>query len=163
MPWIENCARADIETGYHYDPGPNAVLIQITDPDMEHPKPKYEFREVHQFKFLDIEDDDPNCETMGMTQADAYVMAKALKNALANRSNVIVHCHAGVCRSGAVAEVGSMLGFVDTGKYRQPNLRVKRLLRLALGMGWGWENNNNEGSGLLEPAQGLFQRPESGA
>lgn len=160
MPWIENCSLADVESGHHYDPGLNAVLIQIVDPDMEHPTPKYQFREVHKFKFLDIEDGDSGCEVAGMTQADAHHMAKVLKTALENRSNIIVHCHVGVCRSGAVAEVGTMIGFSDTGKYRQPNLRVKRLLRLALGIGWGWENNNNESSGVLEPSQEVLQRTE---
>jgi len=38
------------------------------------------------------------------------------------------HCVAGVCRSGAVAEVGTMLGFTDTETFRIPNVMVKRKL-----------------------------------
>ena len=48
--------------------------------------------------------------------------------------NVVVHCHAGVCRSGAVAEVGITMGFEDTGVFRAPNLMVKHKLMKALGM-----------------------------
>jgi len=57
-----------------------------------------------------------------------------LQHALANHMNVIVHCHAGVCRSGAVAEVGIMLGFRDTEAFRAPNLLVKHRMMTALGM-----------------------------
>jgi len=28
-PWIENIGIDEIRKGYHYDPGPNAMLIQI--------------------------------------------------------------------------------------------------------------------------------------
>jgi hypothetical protein len=47
--------------------------------------------------------------------------------------NVVVHCHAGVCRSGAVCEIGVMLGFNDTEAFRSPNLLVKHRMMRALG------------------------------
>jgi predicted protein tyrosine phosphatase len=47
--------------------------------------------------------------------------------------NVVVHCMAGLCRSGAVAEVGVMMGFDDTERFRSPNLMVKHSLMRALG------------------------------
>jgi hypothetical protein len=47
--------------------------------------------------------------------------------------NVVVHCHAGVCRSGAVCEIGVMLGFRDTEAFRSPNLLVKHRMMRALG------------------------------
>ena len=47
--------------------------------------------------------------------------------------NVIGHCHAGVCRSGAVCEIGVMLGFDDTEAFRSPNLLVKHRMMRALG------------------------------
>ena len=53
--------------------------------------------------------------------------------------NVIVHCHAGVCRSGAVAELGVMLGFKDTESFRSPNLLVKHKMMKALG--WTYDEN----------------------
>jgi L-serine deaminase len=40
----------------------------------------------------------------------------------------------GVSRSGAVAEVGTIMGFRDTEKFRVPNLMVKRKLIEQLGM-----------------------------
>jgi hypothetical protein len=47
--------------------------------------------------------------------------------------NVVVHCFAGICRSGAVCEVGVMMGFNDTGRFRAPNLLVKHRMMRALG------------------------------
>jgi hypothetical protein len=47
--------------------------------------------------------------------------------------DVVVHCVAGVCRSGAVAEVGVMLGFDDTEVFRSPNLLVKHKMMRKLG------------------------------
>jgi hypothetical protein len=54
--------------------------------------------------------------------------------------NVLVHCHAGICRSGAVVEVGSMMGFTPTDRYRQPNLRVKNKMMKVLG--WTYESDH---------------------
>jgi hypothetical protein len=51
--------------------------------------------------------------------------------------NVIVHCVAGVCRSGAVCEVGVMLGFDDTEAFRSPNLLVKH--RMMRCLGWTYD------------------------
>jgi protein tyrosine phosphatase len=48
--------------------------------------------------------------------------------------NVLVHCHAGICRSGAVVEVGTILGFTPTERFRLPNLRVKHKMMKALGL-----------------------------
>ena len=57
-----------------------------------------------------------------------------------NSMNVLVHCHAGVCRSGAVVEVGSMMGFTPTDKnIRIPNLRVKQKMMKSLG--WTYDSD----------------------
>lgn len=133
-PWIQNVARSDIVRGLHIEPGPNAMLIQISDPPGNHPTPKYQFREVHQFDFLDVElEDEVLEEEMRCSQEQANELARLLKHALDNRMNVIVHCHAGVCRSGAVCEVGVMMGFRDTEVFRSPNLLVKHRMMKALG------------------------------
>jgi hypothetical protein len=59
MPWIENVAAADIPIGFHHACGPNAMLIQIMDTATSWwPEPKHEFKERHQFEFLDIEKND---------------------------------------------------------------------------------------------------------
>ena len=135
MPWIQNVALSDIEKGRHYDPGINNMLIQIVDTGMEFPEPKYKFNSVHQFQFLDLEKNDTCIEPeMKITDDQAKSLVILLKQALLNRSNVIVHCVAGVCRSGAVCEVGVMMGFDDTEDFRSPNLLVKHKMMGVLGL-----------------------------
>lgn len=140
MPWIQNVAMSDIKKGFHINPSENAMLIQICDPPGDFPVPKYTFKEVHQFQFLDVEKDDFVLEeAMRCSQEQADELVRLLQHALANRMNVIVHCHAGVCRSGAVCEVGVMLGFDDTEVFRAPNLLVKHRMMKALG--WTYDEN----------------------
>jgi len=129
-PWIENISLDDVRKGYHYDPGFNSMLIQIVDPGVEFPKPKYDFRKTYQFYFLDVEDNEPDgcLYDAAITNEDAKGIAEALREAWNEHMNVVVHCHMGVARSGAVAEVGTMLGFRDTEKFRIPNLMVKHKL-----------------------------------
>jgi len=140
MPWIQNVALSDIKKGFHINPGENAMLIQIVDPPGDFPTPKYKFKEVHQFQFLDIEEKDFTLEeSMRCSHEQAAELVRLLQHALANRMNVIVHCVAGVCRSGAVCEVGVMLGFDDTEVFRSPNLLVKHRMMKALG--WTYDEN----------------------
>lgn len=136
--FIENISYEAIRDGIHFDAGDNSMLIQIGDPDMSLPIPKYKFKEVKQYKFLDIEHED----LQAISDEQAQSIANDLLYALNNSMNVIVHCHAGICRSGAVAEVGVMLGFQDTEKFRAPNLRVKHKLLKALNMSY---DSNEQG------------------
>jgi predicted protein tyrosine phosphatase len=129
MPFIENVAWADIPIAYHYDPGPNNLLIQIVDPDGKFPIPKYPFIKTLQFKFWDDED---MLHKGNIQRGQALQIAKALKEAKENNTNVIVHCMAGICRSGAVVEAAVSIGFDDPEKYRNPNLLVKQYLMEAL-------------------------------
>lgn len=147
-PWIQNVALADIPTGRHIDAGINSMLIQIVDPDMEFPTPSYKFKETHQFKFLDIEDNGMTNNGSGemidmswgmITDEQAAQLTALLQHAFENRMNVVVHCHAGVCRSGAVAEVGVMMGFRDAEAFRSPNLLVKHKMMKCLG--WTYDEN----------------------
>ena len=139
-PWIQNVSLFDIKTGLHILPGENAMLIQIVDNNMDFPTPKYQFKETHQFKFLDVEEKDHVIDpAMKCSQNQADKLVKLLKHAMKNRMNVIVHCHAGICRSGAVTEIGVMLGFQDTEKFRQPNLLVKHKMMMSLG--WTYDRN----------------------
>ena len=140
MPFIQNVALSDIPKRFHHDPGINSMLIQIVDPGMEFPEPKQEFKERHQFEFLDLERDDyAREESMKISDAQAERLVELLKHALEQRMNVIVHCVAGVCRSGAVTEVGVMMGFDDTEVYRSPNLLVKHKMMKCLG--WTYDEN----------------------
>lgn len=139
-PWIQNVALSDIKKGFHMDPGVNAMLIQICDPPGDFPTPLYKFKETHQFQFLDVEEKDHvDDEAMRCSYEQAAELAQLLKHALDKHMNVIVHCHAGVCRSGAVCEVGVMMGFRDTEGFRAPNLLVKH--RMMKHLGWTYDEN----------------------
>lgn len=137
--WIQNVALANIPKGHHVAVGENSMLIQIVDPDMEFPIPKHKFKEVHQFKFLDLEDGDDVNEDLKISDKQAKALVQLLQHALENRMDVIVHCHAGICRSGAVAEVGVMMGFHDAEAFRSPNLRVKQKMMKVLG--WTYDSD----------------------
>ena len=140
MPWIENVAASDIPIGFHHDCGPNAMLISITDPAGWKPEAKHQFKERHNFEFLDIELNDVALEEeMRCSQEQANELVRLLQHALENRMNVVVHCTAGICRSGAVCEVGVMLGFQDTERFRSPNLLVKH--RMMKVLGWTYDSD----------------------
>lgn len=156
--WIENVSWDDVKNGWHTDMGDNAMLIQIADPATFFPEPKHTFKEIHKFEFLDAEDTD--VERWGgdeffITDFQAAELVESLQYALANSMNVLVHCHAGICRSGAVVEVGSMMGFTPTERYRQPNLRVKHKMMKVLG--WTYDaDEKSEGKGGTISAGGII-------
>jgi len=145
------------------------MLIQIVDPDMEFPTPLHKFKEIHQFQFLDIEEDGltnngdgswTDMSEFAVTQEQADKLVELLQHALANRMDVVVHCHAGVCRSGAVCEVGVMMGFDDTEAFRSPNLLVKHKMMKKLG--WTYDENEPHTingvtlpSGIVVPAKAI--------
>lgn len=135
MPWIENVAADDIPKGSHHSAGPNSMLIQIMDPAGWFPEPKHQFKEIHRFEFLDIDDnDDPIDPEMFVSQNQAKDLVNLLKHALDKNMNVVVHCAMGVARSGAVAQVGEHMGFMLVHGFRSPNTRVMRLMMGELGL-----------------------------
>jgi hypothetical protein len=69
----------------------------------------------------------------------AEQLVELLEHALENKMDVVVHCVAGVCRSGAVCEVGVMLGFDDAEAFRSPNLLVKHKMMRKLG--WTYDTD----------------------
>jgi predicted protein tyrosine phosphatase len=141
MPWIENVAAADIPTRFHHEAGPNSMLISIVDPGSRRPEAAHEFKERHNFEFLDVEKNDHVLEeSMKCSQEQADELVRLLQHALENKMNVVVHCFAGICRSGAVCELGVMMGFEDTGRFRSPNLLVKHRMMKAL----GWTYSEDE-------------------
>jgi len=137
--WIENVAAVDIPKGFHHAAGPNSMLISICDPAGWRPEAKHKFKERHDFEFLDAEAADGFPEETKCSQEQANELVRLLQHALANRMNVVVHCTAGICRSGAVVEVGVMMGFTDTERFRSPNLLVKHRMMKALG--WTYDEN----------------------
>lgn len=154
MPWIQNVSLGDIPKGHHVAVGENAMLIQIVDPGMEFPIPLHKFKEVHQFQFLDLERDDKFGEEFKVTDEQAQQLVDLLQYALGNRMDVIVHCVAGVCRSGAVCEVGVMMGFQDTEAFRSPNLMVKHKMMKVLG--WTYDEQEPHTINGVVLASGLI-------
>jgi predicted protein tyrosine phosphatase len=138
-PLIQNVSFSDIKKGHHIDAGFNSMLIQIVDPAMEFPVPMYKFRETYQFEFLDLEETD-TCinDDWKISDVQAEQLVKLLQRALDEHMNVVIHCVAGVCRSGAVCEVGVMMGFRDTEVFRSPNLLVKHKMMKVLD--WTYHN-----------------------
>lgn len=136
---IENVSRDDIRRGDHIDPGPNSMLIQISDPAQGFPTPKHKFKSVHQFEFLDADDDTMFPEEALISDSQATELVQLLESAHALEMNVIVHCHAGICRSGAVTEVASIMGFTPTNRLRLPNVRVKYKMMRVLGLTYDTE------------------------
>ena len=144
MHFIQNCAAQDISSGLHYQsPGWKSMLIQIADPPGDFPKPKHDFLEVHQFEFLDIEAADYSFdEVWRFSDEQAKEIVMLLRRALAEDMNVIVHCFAGVSRSGAVCEIGVSMGFSDTGEYRCPNRLVMHKMRQAISLSKNYQTTN---------------------
>lgn len=133
-PMIQNVAAADIPKGFHFNCGENSMLIQILDPCGWVPVPAHEFKEIHRYEFLDLNTGEENCEEFGITEAQAHQIVENLKHAIEQGMNVVVHCTAGICRSGAVVEVATVMGFKDPCCYRAPNLRVKHFMMKDLGL-----------------------------
>lgn len=146
MPFIENIAAVDAANGRHRNPGTNSMLISICDPCGWRPEAEHQFAERHDFEFLDIDsrdiDRDPAIEEFAVTDDQAKRLVELLRHAQDEGMNVIVHCTAGICRSGAVTEVGVMLGFDECSNFRAPNLRVKHKMMQVLG--WTYEADEAE-------------------
>lgn len=137
MSFIENISLRKIIKGIHrFDPERKSVLIQITDPDKDHVEPYHDFDEIYQFKFYDIDIDNKE-SNLFCTEKDAKQLVETLQKALKEYANVTVHCTAGLCRSGAVAEVGIMMGFKEVHRVRQPNRLVKT--RMMKELGWTYD------------------------
>jgi predicted protein tyrosine phosphatase len=137
--WIENVSKQDVKLGFHMDAGKNSMLIRIQDPATEFGKIAHAdmFKEVHEFEFLDAEDDDGFEDCVKISDEQAAELVRLLQHALDNSMNVVVHCHAGICRSGAVVEIATMMGFTATERLRIPNMRVKHKMMQVLG--WTYE------------------------
>lgn len=127
--WIQNVSLPSILSGDHsYVPGKTA-LISIRDICTPLPNFKKEFTKVLPLEFLDLDEE----SELAIQPAHATAIADFLIDCYDEGTNVVVHCHAGICRSGGVASAGEVLGF----KWKPqpfvhpvyaPNLRVKRMV-----------------------------------
>jgi predicted protein tyrosine phosphatase len=126
MPFIQNISIADTIAGVHRPAGGNAMLIRILDlEDWDVKDPAHPFNDVRVFRFDDLTADwaDPaKFARRGPRQEHADDILLALSEAHERGMNVIVHCRAGVARSGAVSLVGELVfGFDAVGSPRNPN------------------------------------------
>ena len=153
MPTIANYPMAAIEIGKHHKVQ-NALLIQIADPNTDFIAPANAamFDDVLQLQFLDIGlDSQQKYLNNGgkleyiFSDIQAELIAAALQGAFNKQQDVIVHCHAGICRSGAVTEAGLLMGFTLPDNYhyvRIPNTLVFSKLRKQLGFTFSFEGTN---------------------
>ena len=147
--WIENVSWDAVKNGWHSDMGENSMLIQIADPATFFPQPLKTFKEIHQFEFLDAEDGDRFPDECMIQDEQAAELVRLLQHALDHSMNVLVHCHAGICRSGAVVEVGSIMGFTPTERFRMPNLRVKHRMMKVLGLTYDADEKHEAINGVM--------------
>ena len=133
MPWIENCPRIAVELGTHTLDSKTSILIQITDADLDFVTPYHgDYINVFRFMFHDVTEmiEHKGKKYYPITQEQANQLVEILDISLKEKYNVIVHCTAGLCRSGAVTEVGSIMGFRPVHDNRLPNVEVKsKMLR----------------------------------
>ena len=139
-PFIQNISRSDIELGNHApSSAEHTILIQISDVGRTQPLPVNKFKRVHQFIFDDVEQDLTEDGEIGITEEQAVIIADIIKTAWENDYDIIVHCHAGLCRSGGIAQAAEAFGFAPGGREQVPNLRVKHKVMAALGLSYDEE------------------------
>lgn len=131
---IQNVSYEDIEDQNYKFTKDNCALIQIVDADTEFPDPRDEFKNISRYIFADSEIGDPNHETSGITKSQAANIIRDLNWAKIHNMDVIVHCMAGLCRSGAVVEAAIAMGFEDPETFRAPNIAVAHMLMQELGL-----------------------------
>lgn len=125
--WIQNVPKAAIPKGEHaFIPGKTA-LISILDPAATPPERKCEFTDVLQVEFLDVDEE----SEVSIQPHHAIEILNFLKKCQETQTNVVVHCTAGICRSGGVASAAEILGFrwrKPADFHYAPNLLVKRMI-----------------------------------
>lgn len=115
---------------FPFEVGVNDWLISITDFGNKVQPTPIPFQRVYEFAFEDTNDE---YSAASMTVMQAISMAHIIKDARDFRCNVWVHCHAGICRSGAVVQLLIDLGWTfepnSISPVRNPNTLVYNMLR----------------------------------
>ena len=133
MPFIQNISLADAIAGVHRDPGGNAMLIRILDvQDWDVKAPAHPFKDVRVLRFDDLSAgwaDPVKFARRGPRQEHADDILLALAEAHERGMNVVVHCRAGVARSGAVSLAAELVfGFESCGNPRNPNSSLLEMM-----------------------------------
>lgn len=131
--FCENISRMDAKQGWHIGIDRKTYLIQISDVGYKQPVTKYEKYFTNSlclnFDYIEYEQD-----LNSITDEQAGMIAQFLERAKRDSANIIVHCHAGICRSGAVVEAAMSIGYNDVeSRNRIPNSLVKRKVMQCLG------------------------------
>lgn len=84
-------------------------LISICDHDVPNATIHYPFDEILFMRFDDVSEEGPNLASISGEQAAE--IANFIKRARAEKKNVWVNCHAGICRSGAIVSLLGDLGW----------------------------------------------------
>jgi predicted protein tyrosine phosphatase len=115
-------------------PPTSGVIISIRDPGNTYSALYSQVDAIPNVQIIPIYAFDVNEEIHGcLTETDAAIIAKALIEQSELGNDVIVHCTAGICRSGAVAEVGMALALFEKQRTnRQPNTLFKRKIMRAI-------------------------------
>lgn len=137
-----NLSRTQIESGVPFEVTDKDWLLSISDAAAMAPVFKDKWDNVFTFFF-----DDEEVETWpGIITTDtANHVASVIKAAKSCNKNLWVHCNAGMCRSGAIVEVLSLLGFQIVEDFRAaervPNTLVFKLVRQQFPeLRYSWEN-----------------------
>ena len=150
MPWIANMSE---EAAVKFDATLDDVCISITAPGRPEPPPRLSrFGAVLRVAFHDF---DPitnkvnagyvPVRLLGAQPSDYKLVAMNEQHAeliagfarLMRGRNLLVHCAAGVSRSGAVVEalLQAFPEYEDLGWQRMPNAHILTLMKRALGLG----------------------------
>lgn len=130
----ENVSRFDVMQGNHISVQCSSTyLIQISDTGSLQTDVKYEdfFKDKLCLNFNDVEDE---FDISSITDYQAQQIADFILKAKTDNADIVVHCLAGICRSGAVVEAAMSVGYTDAvNRQRIPNALVKRKVMQCLG------------------------------
>ena len=144
-----NLPRITVEN-YPFANDRRTWLISIADMNQQPANvPQDKFERILFVHFDDLDHfHEPECteeeRPRFLNDETAAEMVAFINEAKEQQVDMIVNCHAGVCRSGAVVEVLKLAGWaIDSENQfspeRKPNMFVYNKLRLALGFKHSWE------------------------
>lgn len=137
MPWVANRGEGWVE---QWTPDPGTVCVSITEPigpgkRRERARLPKGFVDVLRMEFQDY-------DSLRLHPKDAQLFTPTQAAQIARfvrkhrGLNILVHCAAGISRSGAIVEalLQAFPEYEDKGWPRHPNGHVKSLMKRALGL-----------------------------